>query len=116
MLLARHLVGLTSHGPSQPCLGTLRGGQRGQSVIFQLVFDINLFNYNRSGGDKGGGGLCIYYKDSLSPHPWLPKVQEDLKYVENERQWLLIDNGKERVALLHFYIACQSNRNDDFLK
>lgn len=28
----------------------------------------------------------------------------------------MIDNGKERVALLHCYIACQSNRNDEFLK
>ena len=43
----------------------------------------------RGGGDKGGGGLCILYKDTLTPHHWLPKVEDRLKYVENERQWLL---------------------------
>ena len=46
----------------------------------------------------------------------MPKVPEPLQYVEKERQWLLVDNGKERVAFLHCYIACQSTRNDDFLK
>ena len=76
---------------------------------------ISLF-YHRSGGDKGGGGLCILYKSSLTPHEWMPEVPEALKYVAKERQWLLVDNGKERVALLHCYVACQSNRNDDFMR
>ena len=70
----------------------------------------------RSGGDKGGGGLCIFYKERLSPHQWSPQVPEPLKYIEKERQWLLIDNGKERVALLHCYIACQSQRSDSYLQ
>ena len=34
----------------------------------------------------------------------------------NERQWLLLDNQKERCAILHVYIACQMTRNDNFLK
>ena len=76
---------------------------------------ISLF-YHRSGGDKGGGGLCILYKSSLSPHEWMPEVPEALKYVAKERQWLLVDNGKERVALLHCYVACQNSRNDDFMR
>ena len=46
----------------------------------------------------------------------MPKVPDPLQYVEKERQWLIVDNGKERVAFLHCYIACQSPRNDDFLK
>ena len=38
------------------------------------------------------------------------------KHVENERQWLLIDHGKQKVALLHCYIACQSNKSDAFMQ
>ena len=70
----------------------------------------------RSGGDKGGGGLCILYRETLTPHHWTPQVPSNLKYVENERQWLLIDNGTEKIALLHCYIACQNNKNEDYLQ
>ena len=70
----------------------------------------------RGGTDKGGGGLCILYKESLSPHQWSPPVPPRLKYIMNERQWLLLDNGKERCAFLHVYIACQSHKSDGFLE
>ena len=33
----------------------------------------------------------------------------------NERQWLLISNKSEKIAFLHVYIACQSNKSDSFL-
>ena len=33
----------------------------------------------------------------------------------NERQWLLIDSGTDRIAFLHVYIACQNMQNDSFL-
>ena len=70
----------------------------------------------RGGGDKGGGGLCLLYRESLTPHLWKPPVADTFKYVENERQWFLIDNGVEKLALLHCYLACQSTKSDDFLK
>ena len=70
----------------------------------------------RGGSDKGGGGLCILYKPSLTPHPWTPPVSPKHQYVTNERQWLLLDNGIEKCALLHVYIACQSNKSDGFLQ
>ena len=70
----------------------------------------------RGGGDKGGGGLCILYKDALKPHHWAPQVPFNLQHIENERQWLLIDNGKEKIALLHCYIACQSTTSNDYMQ
>ena len=39
-----------------------------------------------------------------------------MKHVENERQWFLIDNGKEKLAFLHCYLACQSSQNENFLQ
>ena len=42
----------------------------------------------------------------------LPKYD----YVNKERQWLLIDNGKEKCAILHVYIACQSSNTDGYLQ
>ena len=68
----------------------------------------------RGGGDKGGGGLCIVYRKELTPHHWVPKVPQNLLHVENERQWLLIDNGKQKCALLHCYLACQTTRHTDY--
>ena len=70
----------------------------------------------RGGSDKGGGGLAILYKETLPAHQWNPPVPEQLRYIMNERQWLLLDNQKERCAFLHVYIACQSTRNDGFIK
>ena len=37
------------------------------------------------------------------------------EYIKNERQWLLISSGHDRIAFLHVYIACQNNRDDSFL-
>ena len=73
------------------------------------------WNTERSGSDKGGGGLTILYKESLVAHQWTPPVPQDLEYISNERQWLLITSQQDRCAFLHCYIACQ-NPSDSFIK
>ena len=78
-------------------------------------FNPDPWRAERSGTDKGGGGLCLLFKSNLSPHPWTPPVPETHKYVEKERQWMLLEVGRERVAFLHCNIACQTSCNDDFL-
>ena len=70
----------------------------------------------RSGSDKGGGGLCLYYDHTLAPHPWTPEVDPSLTYISNERQWLLFSGVGVKFAMLHIYIACQSTRNNDYLQ
>ena len=70
----------------------------------------------RGGQDKGGGGLMMLYRDTLTTHEWSPSVAPELEYIKNERQWFLINNSKERCAFLHVYIACQNHRNDSYLK
>ena len=72
-----------------------------------------MYNCERGGADKGGGGLCMLYRDSLSAHQWNPSVPERLQYVKNERQWLLLDG---KVAFLHIYIACQTTRSDSYIQ
>ena len=74
------------------------------------------WNTERSGPDKGGGGLTLLYKESLKAHQWSPQVEEQFKYVEKERQWLLIEGSNKRCAFLHTYIACQTTRHDSFLQ
>ena len=91
-------------------------GRSDQHCTLPPITGFSSWKTERGGSDKGGGGLCILYKPSLTPHHWTPQVPSDLQYVTNERQWLLLDNGKERCAFLHTYIACQSRKNDDFLK
>ena len=63
----------------------------------------------RSGAQKGGGGLTLIYKDSLMVHRWTPSVSPQHKYVEKERQWLTIKHGEQKCAFLHCYIACQED-------
>ena len=70
----------------------------------------------RKGGDKGNGGLCVYYRPHLNPHIWKPQVSENLKYLDKERQWVLISRGKEKLALLHCYLACETSRNNGFIQ
>ena len=74
-----------------------------------------VWNSNRGGSDKGGGGLTLLYKESLTAHEYSPVVASNLEYIMNERQWLLISSGHDRIAFLHVYIACQNNRDDSFL-
>ena len=73
------------------------------------------WNTNRGGSDKGGGGLTLLYRDSLTAHEQKPTVPSTMEYISNERQWLLVSNGKDRIAFLHIYIACKNNRDDSFL-
>ena len=91
-------------------------GRSDQPWTLPPVPGYSMVKAERGGGDKGGGGMCILYKEALTPHHWGPKVEDRFKYVENERQWLLVDNGSERFAMLHCYVACQSARNDDYLQ
>ena len=70
----------------------------------------------RKGSDKGGGGLCLYYRSNLTAHLWIPKTCSKYDYVSKERQWLLIKGLTEKLAFLHVYIACQTNRSDSYLQ
>ena len=91
-------------------------GRADQPNILEPHQGFSTWRTERSGTDKGGGGLAILYKDTLPAHQWTPSVPPRLQYIMNERQWLLLDNQKERCAILHVYIACQTTRNDNFLK
>ena len=57
----------------------------------------------------------MLYRDTLTAHQYLPDVADNMEYIKNERQWLLISSGEERVAFLHTYIACQNTKDDSFL-
>ena len=72
-----------------------------------------MWHTERSGSDKGGGGLTLIYKETISAHHWTPPVPDKLQYIMNERQWLLLGN---KCAFLHIYIACQTTRNDSYLQ
>ena len=58
----------------------------------------------------------MLYKNSLTAHQYTPSVPDNLVYVQNERQWLLVNKGSDRLAFLHVYIACQNTKNNSFLQ
>ena len=72
-----------------------------------------MWNTECGGADKGGGGLTMLYKEELTAHQWTPPVPNNLQYVMNERQWLLLGN---KCAFLHIYVACQTTRNASYLQ
>ena len=72
-----------------------------------------MWNTERGGGDKGGGGLTMVYRDTLTAHQWMPPVPPHQHYVMNERQWLLLGN---KFTFLPVYIACQNNKNESYLQ
>ena len=74
----------------------------------------DVFRSERSSGQKGGGGLSIYYKKSLQVHNYTPVVPTECSHLSNERQWLLLQLGSQKVAILHCYLACVSSKSDDF--
>ena len=85
-------------------------------AVLQPIAGYASWSTNRGGSDKGGGGLTILYKDTLTAHKYTPTVPPNLEYIKNERQWLLVNQGKDHCAFLHVYIACQNFQNDSFLK
>ena len=88
-------------------------GRSDQPPLMDPIPGFKMFSRERGAGDKGGGGLCMLYRETLSSHQWSPSVPERLQYIQNERQWLLI-GGK--IAFLHLYVACQTTRNDSYLQ
>ena len=91
-------------------------GRADQPSVLSPIDGYATWNSERSGRDKGGGGLTMLYKKTLTAHQWSPPVTAPLKYIENERQWLLVEGSKERCAFLHVYIACQTTRNDNYMQ
>ena len=92
-------------------------GRADQPVELDPVDGYVAWRTERSGDQKGGGGLLMLYKDTLTAHAWTPTVPPELQYIMNERQWLLLDSGmSNKVAYLHVYIACQSTRNDSYIQ
>lgn len=88
-----------------------------QPSVLPPIPGYTIFNTERSGADKGGGGLSIVYRDSLVAHQWLPSVLPEYEFVKNERQWLLLNSqAGSKCAFLHCYIACQSFTSDSFIE
>ena len=75
-----------------------------------------MWNTERGGADKGGGGLTMIYDETLTAHQWTPPVPINQQYVMGERQWLLLENSHNKCAFLHVYIACQSTSNDSYVQ
>ena len=91
-------------------------GRADQPSVLPPIDGYATWNSERSGRDKGGGGLTMLYKKTLTAHQWSPPITAPLTYIENERQWLLVEGSKERCAFLHVYIACQTTRHDNYIQ
>ena len=76
----------------------------------------DMWTAERCGNDKGGGGLCIMYKEDLRHHRWKPEVPKKFQYLAKERQWLFLYGGTGKLAFLHVYIACASHNSNDFIR
>ena len=46
--------------------------------------------------------MSLYYDATRSAHEHRPSVPDKYKYLENERQWLLVKTSSSRIAFLRF--------------
>ena len=44
--------------------------------------------------------MSLYYDSSLLAHEHKPTVDDKFRHLENERQWLLVESGRKKLALL----------------
>ena len=49
---------------------------------------------------QGGGGMSVYYLDHLQVHEHHPNTPAQYKYLDNERQWLLVQSAGQKIAFL----------------
>ena len=92
-------------------------GRKEKPDILKTIPGYELYLSERSGSAKRGGGLALYYRDTLLAHEWHPSIDEEVKYVEKERQWLLIHGeGSSKMAFLNCYVACQTYTSDGFIQ
>ena len=91
-------------------------GRADQPPLLDPIPGFKMWSSERGGAEKGGGGLTMIYNETLTAHQWTPPVPPNQQYVMGERQWLLLENGHEKCAFLHVYIACQTTRNDSYVQ
>ena len=44
--------------------------------------------------------MTVYYKEGLQVHEHRPDVPDQYSYLDNERQWLLVNNAGQKIAFL----------------
>ena len=66
-----------------------------------------IWRTEHNGQEKGGGGLAMLYKNSLTNHHWDPSVPAGMQYIANERQWLQI-KARQRSVHSCTFIQCVS--------
>ena len=74
-------------------------------AVLAPIESYKAWHTERSGADKGGGGLTILYRDTLIAHQWTPDVPTDMEYVSKERQWLLLNSQGGRKCAFASYTA-----------
>ena len=67
----------------------------------------------RSGNQKGGGGLLSIWRDNIRVKVWLSAhTGKDDRY-KNERMWTILDKGA-KLAVCNVYLATESRENNDY--
>ena len=69
----------------------------------------------RGFGDKIGGGLLTLIKPGVSYLAWKP-IDKEFPETAKEKDWILVHEGAEKLALCFVYMAAQSTVNEDFME
>ena len=55
--------------------------------------------------------MSLYYDENLLAHEHHPAVPDSYKYLDNERQWLLIKSRSSKIAFLRYEYHIHSTDN-----
>ena len=67
----------------------------------------------RNFGLKQGGGKMILFSDRIKATKWAPS-EGSTEWINSERTWILVHNGKSRIAICSVYMACETVLNNDY--
>ena len=96
------------------------GLQETKVNVDNLPPNMDIVGYNhavneRTSDKKSGGGLVIYWKDTLPGKIWSNPNMNTTSKAYTEIQWLLIETGNSRIAIANTYMACTSTKNKNYV-
>ena len=74
-------------------------------------YEVKEYNRSDSAGDKKGGGICIYTRNSsaVSFNEYDPPITDpDLLFVKNERVWKITESARGKTAVCAVYAGFQA--------
>ena len=87
--------------------------REGENIDWSCFRKHKMYSALRGPGEKGGGGKLVIVREDVLHMTWRPAIRQG-EHLENERLWLLLLEGQEKVAVCSVYMAAEVAGLDSF--